>query len=1159
MSDTYIDEFPEYWEITAPKITPLNQRIKNPSQEELIEQLKEYLLSFFETMYSKRPVFISSMWGYFMAVRGETPTVRVLIEEKQRIKYVKEGVEIPYNQKCFIPHDNEPTTDNYVNNKNQVLEGRKLRAEGNEDGYKKQKTMSIAVSGSAVYKLNTPNKVQENITYRNQLILIDIDLDSFCNLEEIFEKLKQDPYTKMVHLSFSGDGFVVIVEMSEIDAKKNFKLIFKKLEKYYKETYDITIDPSCSNIGRLRYISYDPNIYIKENVLISLNRNEIHAIEEKKLNNKLAKLNASELTQKNQSNNYKKTVTELTSELIANGLQNINGYSLWLSIAWSLHDHTNEWDLINDHRHREPYYSKLKAANITGAVSISIATFYKFCQDQGLSLYYKKPKNELTAEVVKSILTEISDEINKYKRVAGEVLEVNQFLSDKLPDLIELWLCTHINILVSPASSGKTTMVTKLREKSKRILLIVPTISIIKSKKPKDFAQVYGTSNIRDYVNTNNSIITTFDKASRLGVVDFYQFDYVIVDEFHMIFTETYRIRVIAPLLNIIKKSVLINRKNTLINSTKFVLMSGTPLGEDYLDADVDEQLTNKIAYINHKKRIANFVVCDNNNACYTSFINNAVKFIKNDYRVFIPSNAGEKWINSVVNVIANKIGYAPKYAVYSNNQRDSEENISINDTTLISKDNQLLFVTSLGNVGIDINNTEKTVMLVLDSKKTGYKAEQYVNRMRKIDVEVFVYFDRKKVDTKSVEFVWDYKLDKSEVKLLENSIYSDLYNNQKNDDLLIGTKVDHDKLKLRDYNKHLEAFHTNIICFGGYLKSMGYDVIVLWGEKEDKSMTEEHKNLLIEQDDLESKCKIRMVDFILSDPEELTRNFSNGIKRKSGGDNSFIDDVLMVENENIFNIIRGFVKRFVTVRGCFKDLDRWKNDMFASQMDFKQINNKLSFMEYVAKGGNPIEDGLIDEIDSFININDCKAHLTKVAFEKMINDFSPKYGNKSYNELDDHHQKIVRNELKEKLKVVYTIKETAKGVFFNQNLNQEWQKETYDFVLEIFKLSKIAAKIGFIEKRNRKGLAVGEAIGLAIGDAVGLSYQHITNEMINGIKKMANDRGFVTVQNVIDVTGLSDVGVGKFMGLKLPHLKKKRRTLNKVKKTVYVSDLIIL
>lgn len=641
---------------TSNKIVPFAERPINGTKEYLLNELRNYPVSAFKNTKGSRVEYNTSLYGFICDILGEESTLEIThIEPVLKYKEIVVNgslIEDCYwvNERQYAPiNPNTPQVEYFISNKESVLLGRELLAKGDVSGKDKQKKLTYAISGSAVYPLNAPNRKGTSVQAYNNILIIDVDLKITDDLESVRKQLEADQFTKIVGSSYSGDGFFVVVEMSEEDANTNekFKAIFAKLQDYYLETYNIMIDKSCSDRTRLRIATYDPKVFIKENLLVSLSKDEIDAIKWGKLTAKLAKPNAYDLIQNKQSNNYKKTVTELTFELIARGLQDINGYKLWLSIAWSLHDHSFEWSLINDDRHKEPYHSTLKTANITGAESITIATFYKFCQDHGISLYHPKPKKEIKTIVAvesdENIITEIKDQINKYERVDGEVLEDNQFLSEKLPHLIDFWKFNYINILASPASSGKTSMVTKLREKGKRVLLIVPTIAIIKNKKLKNFVQVYGKTNIRDFVGTNDSIITTFDKASRLSVTEFNQFDFVIVDEFHLLFTENYRIRAISPLVNIIKSAVLRNRNNTLINTTKFVLMSGTPLGEEYLNTNVDEQLTCKKTYINHKKRNANFVVCDDYNASYTCLINNAVKFITDGYRVFIPSDAGEK------------------------------------------------------------------------------------------------------------------------------------------------------------------------------------------------------------------------------------------------------------------------------------------------------------------------------------------------------------------------------------------------------------------------------------------------------------------------------------------------------------------------------------
>lgn len=616
-SEPYIDEYAHYWDIEAPKITPFHQRPPDPTEEEAVNQLRQYPLSFFDNAYAKNPIFNGSLYGYFMAVSGASSSVLVLVDDRPIIKKVTkkgEAFDIEYYQHGFLTQDNVRTTDNYVNNKEQVLKGRKLRAKKDEKGYKNQKSLSVTVSGSAIYKLNTPNKEAKNISYRNNLIIIDFDFNIEDKkklaekMDEVFEILKADKYTKLVHISFSGDGFAVVVEMSEIDANENFALIFKKLEKYYKETYNLIVDASCSNIGRLRYISYDPNIYVKQNILVEISQEELVAAKQnQKVNLEQKSLKLAEFKRKQQTNpTTLKSVSDLVDLIISSGNRFAEGYDNWLQIARSLHEYPIEWDRLNNWRNEVRYHKSLNKANEIGS-NATIGTFYHYCVEAGISIKYEKKRlkfeNQKNLENTDvplqnpevNILNKIKHEISKFERVTGELLV--GYLSDVIDKFLKFCSSRHINLLCSPAGSGKTSMVLQLDEKGFRCLFIVPTQAIIKNKKLKNLVPVYGTTDIQKHIQSRKSIICTFDKASQLKVSDYDKFDYIIIDESHLLFTESYRMKPMVLLLQKIENYILNVRNNTekTLRSTNIILMSGTPTGEElYFGLDKNDEILTK-------------------------------------------------------------------------------------------------------------------------------------------------------------------------------------------------------------------------------------------------------------------------------------------------------------------------------------------------------------------------------------------------------------------------------------------------------------------------------------------------------------------------------------------------------------------------------------
>jgi predicted P-loop ATPase len=102
------------------------------------------------------------------------------------------------------------------------------------------------------------SKEEKNLVEHSGFICIDIDKkDNIAAIDK--DVLAADEYTYAIHDSASGTGGVAIIV--RIDPKKH-KDAFDGLQKYYFEKYGIVIDSSCRNINRLRYVSYDPDLYL---------------------------------------------------------------------------------------------------------------------------------------------------------------------------------------------------------------------------------------------------------------------------------------------------------------------------------------------------------------------------------------------------------------------------------------------------------------------------------------------------------------------------------------------------------------------------------------------------------------------------------------------------------------------------------------------------------------------------------------------------------------------------------------------------------------------------------------------------------------------------------------------------------------------------------
>ena len=99
------------------------------------------------------------------------------------------------------------------------------------------------------------------ITHSNIMILDGDAKDNpglLKNFDEIRQKLIEDKYTHFLFTSCRGNGLAVGVRM---DGAKHLET-FQYLEKCYKEKYGLTIDKGCKDVTRLRFISYDPDLYL---------------------------------------------------------------------------------------------------------------------------------------------------------------------------------------------------------------------------------------------------------------------------------------------------------------------------------------------------------------------------------------------------------------------------------------------------------------------------------------------------------------------------------------------------------------------------------------------------------------------------------------------------------------------------------------------------------------------------------------------------------------------------------------------------------------------------------------------------------------------------------------------------------------------------------
>lgn len=482
------------------------------------------------------------------------------------------------------------------------------------------------------------------------------------------------------------------------------------------------------------------------------------------------------------------------------------------------------------------------------------------------------------------------------------------------------------------------------------------------------------------------------------------------------------------------------NNLNIKKNIPTVVFLTGTTTGEDhYFPLGEDgEKITLKKTFTKNKERVISIIGCKDKDACYTSFINKISEFLNNKTRVFVPTNMGEKWINCLV----EGVGGSPNFSIYSNNKKDSQVCIDINETSKISEDVDLLFVTSLGNVGIDINNRDrKTVMVVYtdnQNKITGQIIEQYANRFRETNVEVYLFFiEPKEILSIEQNFSFDYIEDPTEINLIKNDVATDLYTDQENLDMWEDNLVDRDKVRWQALNEKMQERNTNIIAIGGYLKEMGYEISFLNGEEKNPDIIAEYYELMKLQKVLEYECKVRTLDFILNNIAVLIGNIRH-IKRKTGNHYLLDGRTLILENELFFNKIRSLVKKCINISGLISNREWIRTLMLVDEMNFKEIENRIKYMKFVNSDNvDELDNRFIQEVDKRAKLKDGIGIMNLNDYEQLLDDLTPIFINKAYNDVGHEKRKHLKGKLRLKIDVCYIVKKQKTNYKFKQRYTE--------------------------------------------------------------------------------------------------------------------------
>lgn len=110
-------------------------------------------------------------------------------------------------------------------------------------------------------------RLDDHILSYTGIVVMDIDIKNEKIITRLKNMLIDDPYVYSFFLSPSGGLKVLYVVDSSAEHHKKFA--YEQVKSWMEDNYDIEVDKSGKNLSRLCYVSYDPDLYINDDYVIT--------------------------------------------------------------------------------------------------------------------------------------------------------------------------------------------------------------------------------------------------------------------------------------------------------------------------------------------------------------------------------------------------------------------------------------------------------------------------------------------------------------------------------------------------------------------------------------------------------------------------------------------------------------------------------------------------------------------------------------------------------------------------------------------------------------------------------------------------------------------------------------------------------------------------
>lgn len=327
-------------------------------------------------------------------------------------------------------------------------------------------------------------------------------------------------------------------------------------------------------------------------------------------------------------------------------------------------------------------------------------------------------------------------QLTKSKYYKEFKISKNQYLGNIRYDILNS--SGRLTLLEAGPGLGKTEMVKMLAKEGKKVMLVLPFTSVIKSKTEGDKDWYYSYGNKAPRLDVSKGLSLTMDKFSKLNLMDIKTngFSYIFIDESHLLFMSEYR-PVMAKIVELIR--------NTEI---PIIMMSGTPTGELVFFPDT---VHIKVIKEETRKKIFKVKLVDSSKHLMYQMCRAMANDIARGKRIFFPTNAGTLYARQIKAAITYFLQY--EHAIYEplNLQYYKKSNVGddfMDDITFRKtiKNMNVLMCSTYLSVGSDILD-EYDFEVYLADLFMPQEIDQWASRLRRVDLYINCYVAKNDAD----------------------------------------------------------------------------------------------------------------------------------------------------------------------------------------------------------------------------------------------------------------------------------------------------------------------------------------------------------------------------------------------------------------------------